>query len=409
MFRSAIQFFRSSSSFKSPIHQLVFFALTGSIASALVSIAASQILLGLALIGWIVTLKREELKGVIHFPFFPPLCAFFLWTVLSSILAPNTLSNLALMKKFFLFAPLFLAPTIIRGEKKLIWIYQAVFAFSAVSGISGVIQYYANPNRDLLNRISGFSSHWMTYSGLLMLALAILIAYAFAVRRSHYIWIIPLGSLLAAAIVLSETRTAIAGAMAGAFVIMALKKPRAIFALLAIAAIFFIASPRKIAERFQSSEIRQDPRVEIWGTSLRLIKENPWFGVGLRNVKSEALRYRGNRLYPDWGYQHMHNNFLQIAAERGIPGLMLWLWLMARLGWDALALFRASRKASPNYREASLASLGALGALTALIIAGVGEYNFGDSEILVLFLFLMSAPYAFLSNPQSPSATPNQK
>jgi len=30
------------------------------------------------------------------------------------------------------------------------------------------------------------------------------------------------------------------------------------------------------------------------------------------------------------------------------------------------------------------------------MIAGMAEYNFGDSEVLTLFLFIVSAPYAFM-------------
>ena len=32
------------------------------------------------------------------------------------------------------------------------------------------------------------------------------------------------------------------------------------------------------------------------------------------------------------------------------------------------------------------------------MVAGMIEYNFGDSEVLTLFLFIVSAPYAFMQN-----------
>ncbi len=395
MLKSIIQFFRLPSSFESPIEILVFLALAGSIASVLISIAVSQILFALALIGSIATARRQDIKSVLKLPFFLPLCAFFLWTILASLAAPNSLANLVLTKKFFLYLLLFLVPLIFHGEGKTTWTYQAVFVVSALSGMAGMIQYLMNPNRDLLHRISGFMSHWMTYSGLLMLVLVLLISYAFAVSWRNHKWIFVLGCLIAVAIIFSETRTAILGAIAGAGVIVLLQRPRAILGLLALTITFYIVSPAKIKQRVQSSWTTQDPRIEIWETSLRLIKENPWFGVGLKNVNSEALRYRGNHLYPDWAYQHMHNNFLQIAAERGIPGLLIWIWLLTRLGWDALAVYRSSRSDPLDSQEASIASLAAVGAWTAFMIAGLGEYNFGDSEILILFLFIMSAPYAF--------------
>jgi O-antigen ligase len=159
-------------------------------------------------------------------------------------------------------------------------------------------------------------------------------------------------------------------------------------------------------------------------TALYMIQENPWFGVGPKNVNVEALKYRDiehfpnwlkkavnlistpskyqeeEKNYPGWLYQHMHNNFLQIAAETGIPGLLIWLWFMCRLAWDAWSCYRFAKSVQfPGdeglRREALTASTAALAAWAALIVAGMFEYNFGDSEVLTLFLFIMSAPYAF--------------
>ena len=53
-----------------------------------------------------------------------------------------------------------------------------IFVASLVSALIGIIQFAANPKLDLMNRISGPMSHWMTYSGLLMLTLIALCAYA---------------------------------------------------------------------------------------------------------------------------------------------------------------------------------------------------------------------------------------
>ena len=130
-------------------------------------------------------------------------------------------------------------------------------------------------------------------------------------------------------------------------------------------------------------------RIELFGTALRLIQDHPWLGVGQR-VSLEAPRYRGTFGFPDWMYLHMHNNFLQIAAERGIPGLLLWLWFMAQLGWQAFRLFCASGGSG----ETGFAAAAALGGWVALLAGGMFEYNFGDSEVLTLFLFMMSAPHA---------------
>jgi O-antigen ligase len=96
----------------------------------------------------------------------------------------------------------------------------------------------------------------------------------------------------------------------------------------------------------------------------------------------------------------MLNNFLQIAAERGLPGLLLWLWFMGRLAWDAFRVYRRSKGSGAREgvpaTDALMASTAALGAWAALMVAGLFEYNFGISVVMILFLFIIGAPYAFL-------------
>lgn len=187
-------------------------------------------------------------------------------------------------------------------------------------------------------------------------------------------------------------------------VLLLMKRYRAIAGLVVVLAVTYVASPASVRQRLRAGFDRNDPdtsnRIELFETASRLIRDNPWFGVGPKNVGIEALRYRGNRDYPDWMYQHMHNNFLQIAAERGIPGLILWLWLMIRLAWDSWQRYRRARRrmledtSRGDATEALMVSTAALGAWIALLGAGMFEYNFGDSEILTLFAFMIGAPYA---------------
>ena len=61
-----------------------------------------------------------------------------------------------------------------------------------------------------------------------------------------------------------------------------------------------------------------------------------------------------------------------------------------RLGWDH---WRGFRRAGLPSLEKSVYAGGFLG-LLGLFLAGLFEFNFGDSEVLMVFLFLVSAPYA---------------
>jgi O-antigen ligase len=85
---------------------------------------------------------------------------------------------------------------------------------------------------------------------------------------------------------------------------------------------------------------------------------------------------------------HLHNVPLQIAAERGVPALVVWLWFVFVLVRDFI---RQRRTAVWTFLPNA-----ALAIVAAMIAAGMFEYNFGDSEFLMLFLLLVTIPYAAL-------------
>ncbi len=386
-------------SLATPRERLAFLALAGCIAAVLLSIAASQILLAAAIAGTVAIRKPGPPDTASLRPLLLILLALFIWTVFSALASSDVRLGLGIVKKFYLFLIIPLVPWLAKGKGRLTWIYRAVFAAAAVSSAAGLLQFAVDPTRDLLHRISGFMSQWMTYSGLLMLALVSMAAYALGAGRRAQRWILPVAALIFSAIYLSQTRNAVLGAIAGIAATLAIRRPRSLAMMLIIVPALYILSPQNIRERFSGGWNTSDPntrnRIELFQTSMRLIHDNPWFGVGPKNVAVEALRYRGSGEYPDWMYQHMHNNVLQIAAERGIPGLLLWLLFMGRLAWDAWRTLRRHGRRTED-AEVVFAASAALGCWVALMVAGIFEYNFGDSEVLTLFLFTASAPYAFL-------------
>jgi O-antigen ligase len=97
---------------------------------------------------------------------------------------------------------------------------------------------------------------------------------------------------------------------------------------------------------------------------------------------------------------HLHNVPLQIAAERGLPALAVWLWFIVTLVRDFL---RRRRSDFPSLSNAGLAAIG------AMLAAGLFEYNFGDSEFLMLFLVLVTLPYAAERAPSAAAPLPHAR
>ena len=126
-------------------------------------------------------------------------------------------------------------------------------------------------------------------------------------------------------------------------------------------------------------------RFAMLKSGVEMVRDHPLTGVGPDMVKTRYADYRQPWAVNDLNV-HLHNVPMQIAAERGVPALVIWL---AFIGFVAGDLYRRLHRS----RHPSLAAAG-LAAIAAMLSAGLFEYNFGDSEFLMLFLVLITLPYA---------------
>jgi O-antigen ligase len=129
-------------------------------------------------------------------------------------------------------------------------------------------------------------------------------------------------------------------------------------------------------------------RETVWIEGASLLVHNPrhlLIGVGMDSIKARWRQwgmFDGGRI----PMGHMHSNFLQIALERGVPALLLWLgflFLYARTLWQTLR----SGMNVPWMERGIL--LGALGGLAGFFVSGVVHYNWGDSEVVMVLYFVM--------------------
>lgn len=128
-------------------------------------------------------------------------------------------------------------------------------------------------------------------------------------------------------------------------------------------------------------------RLALFAAGVQMVHDHPWFGVGPGRIPFEFPRYyRGSDLNTFY-YGHMHDNFLQIAAERGLLCLAAFLWFFLEL---FTSLARLQKTEDEMIRATAIS---ALAALTGFLTAGLFENNFGDSEVFMLFLFVVSIPF----------------
>src|SRR5262249_43386437 len=111
------------------------------------------------------------------------------------------------------------------------------------------------------------------------------------------------------------------------------------------------------------------------------------------------------RPLPAGFYGHLHNIYLQYAAERGIPALLAVLWLIGLLLVDCA---RQLRQLRPGRSQERFVLQGAIAFTVAILIEGLFEFNLGDSEVLMMFVTVVGLAYAAIRQPCSAALPHNE-
>jgi O-antigen ligase len=419
-------------------------------ATVSVSIFASQVLLAVSLVVLAVRLLRR--RAVLpRTPLDGPLLALVVWTLLAASFAALPAVAHEESKKLLLFSLFYLAVEGCAPAEDRERVLAAALTGGLALAALMLMQRYGLGYSGLRHRPPGFLGHYMSASGvtmaILLLAVARLATGPRERPRAQAFWL-PLAVLLAVgavalaaahghgtlatrlfvaalaasafalalsrrplvratqaalpllvvpvaswALLIAKTRSAWLGAAAGLATLAALallRVPRYVWAAAAVGGALLLVSPGGIRSRLTLVDESSRDRYYMWQAGIDMVLERPVFGQGPGMVEVVYPRFRWpeapNPLQP-----HLHNNLMQIAAERGLPGLVFFLW------WVAVAFLAALREAQHAAAAGDgrgWAAAGALAALTGVFLAGLFEYNLGDSEVLMLVLLLTAVPFA---------------
>jgi O-antigen ligase len=196
-----------------------------------------------------------------------------------------------------------------------------------------------------------------------------------------------------AAIFASLTRGAWLGLAAGLVLLTALRAPRWMAAVPAVVVLFLLAAPLPLVARAVSTVDPLDPsnydRLAMAEAGLRMVAERPLVGIGPELVEERYPLYRNPTAYRLW-VPHLHDSFLQVAAERGLPSLA---GLLAMMAAPFVAAWRLYRREGGRLGPRADLWAGTLGALVAFNVAGLFEHNWGDTEVQRLALFVVALPF----------------
>jgi O-antigen ligase len=438
-------------------------ALGAAVAATIpVSIFAAELFLALAVLAYAIRLWRREARFA-RTAVDAPIAAFAVWSLLSASFAADPARSHEDAKKLVLFALFYVTIDLSRTDEARERLVSALLAGGLALAAYTVAQHHVLGFDRLDRRPPGFLGHYMSAAGvttgILLVAAARLVCGHFERPRARDGWlaglvlagvggvtvaaalgggtlatrlfVAALAALAAAvalapgervlraasllpfvvvplaawALVVSQTRGAWLGALAGLATLAGARAPRLLVAVGAAVAVLLVVRPASLGERLTVHDASSLDRYYMWQAGLDMVLDRPVFGQGPGMILETYPRYRWPEA-PNPQAPHLHDNALQIAAERGVPGLVFFLWWFAGAVIAALDATRRARvdAAGRSRPGAGAAATAALALLAAIFVAGLVEYNLGDSEVLMMVLLVSALPFALRAAP--PATTP---
>ena len=330
-------------------------------------------------LGW--ALARKEARFSFHILYYP----LFVYGFASTLSAAFAEKRIHQAYEGMLWFKMLIFPCAVMLYREVPRLRElATYAYAIVAGGGscwGLIEFVFLDQRDLEHRISGPSSHVMTYSGVLLpLSLMMLILF----WRQRKWWQLAGCLLSSLTLLLTFTRSVWLGWAVAAFVVVIASRARLLVYAAPLLVLFITFMPLDLFSRLISTfDVQQSSnfdRIRMLQAGVEMIRDHPVLGVGPANVKEAYALYRKHDA-PRPRPPHLHNNVVQLWAERGILGLAAYLLLLALFFRECARGWRGPQR---MWAEIGVA------VAVSLTVAGLFEFNFGDTEVFYMMLNLFA-------------------
>ncbi len=373
---------------------IYYYCLLGFIFLINISIAGSYILFTFLTIGLIIYIisRRKNLSESFSIKrHLPPFMIYFilyiLFTFISVIFSYDISESFVDSKELFIFLlfPLFFL--ILNTEKRIKTSLLVIFISGIIHAFSGIYQAIIWGVTQA-NRIKGFTSHWMTFAGLMMFVFIFFLIRGFYANKKnriiYFAFLIP----IFIAILFSLTRSVWVGVFFGVGLFIIYFNYKVLYILIPVLIISALFLPQSIKNRLTSitdlKNATNIDRIYMAKTGFEIFKKYPFFGVGANNIDQVYGTYKPKGAQHN---KHLHNNFIQTLAERGI------FTLLALLSAFISIIFNLVKKIKNGTDFQKKLAIGVLFTFFGFLMAGMFEYNFGHSQIKFILFFFLSLPF----------------
>jgi len=370
------------------------------------SIAGAQTAVEVGLLAWVVRIVLSGRARLVYTPLNLPILAYVVTQVISVAFSPYQAQSLRALGEEWLLLVFFLIANNVEGEEKVKKLFGILISVSTLVALYAIWQHYSGLDlyRDRMLEPKGgvflslgLFDHHLTFGGYYMLVFLLASVFPLGVKRSDFARVVDFASptILGLALVFSYARSAWLGALAGVFTFGLFRGRKFILLLLLgmllLCLVVYVIEPTswdRIKEIDLSKDKPESTRIRLWLTSINMIKDKPVWGIGLGNFSRLFDRYKVEGFYDTTC--HPHNDFLNVAVNSGLPGLLAYLWI-----W--VAFFRCTLRSMGRGEKLGFVRAGQMAgvaAITGFLFGSLFQCYYTDAEVNMLLMFILGSTMA---------------
>ena len=384
---------------RSPASRVAFGGLIGFVVTAPFSISLAQICVFTAVVAWLASMTKAAPLLTQKFPLWMPWLFFALFTLASAFHVPDSTKSLIKTRELMQIMIFYLAMNVVRDDWEALWLVKALFVATSISALYALGVSLLG-DLSLANRASGFFSIYMTFGGFLLVVGLLALSYLMVPNReSKSMWVYAPAFLILAALMTTLSRSAWIGLVVGTTVVtLASRRTKVGLCLALVAVLVIYIAPHSIRQRVQSMVNPRDKtgveRINMWQSGINMFMDKKLLGFGPGRIKDDYARYANPDATPK-SPSHLHSNLVHLAAERGIFALGAWIWVWIGYFVMVILQIRDTKDAPFGTR---FRKIGGLAVAAGFLSAGMFEYNFGDSEVVMLMFMAIALPFVGRTN-----------
>lgn len=317
--------------------------------------------------------------------------------ILSRIFAVHQEGALEGLKRLFLFLVFFAMVFKIPDRKTLHFVLFVILCSLMVVSIYELVNYIILAPELIPER--GFGETRIDYllyplsGGELKLMMIMTILPLFFVKERFFVerkYLILISTPVIIAMLLTQSRNVFLALMICLIILGLLKNWKVLAVGIVVALILLFVLPVEFTGRFTSifdlEHGSNNARLTMWETGWKIFLSSPFIGVGDNHIMDIYASFKPNLTV--WEHSHLHSNIFMVLATTGLMGFIGFAGLMITIFIKQLKFY-----SQINNESDRALILGSILMFIAFNICGIFEWNFGDHEVLTLFLFLISVPF----------------